>query len=62
MADKGKKEPKTTTPQTQCGCGCGCLPVKKQRRQKQGGGTEGAFGPPLEPRLFLVLSNKMDYC
>ncbi len=29
MADKGKKEPKATTPQVQCGCGCGCLPVKK---------------------------------
>jgi len=33
MADKGKKEPKATTPQTspqtRCGCGCGWLPVKK---------------------------------
>ncbi len=29
MADKGKKEPKATPPQTQCGCGCDCPPVKK---------------------------------
>ncbi|MBI4295368.1 MAG: MerR family transcriptional regulator [Chloroflexi bacterium] len=27
MANKGKKEPKATTPQKDCGCGC--LPVKK---------------------------------
>ncbi len=29
MVDKGKKEPKATTPQTTCGCGCGSIPVKK---------------------------------
>ncbi len=29
MVDKGKKEPKATTPQATCGCGCGCLPAKK---------------------------------
>ena len=27
MADKVKKEPKTTSPKTECGCGC--LPLKK---------------------------------
>ena len=29
MAQRGKKEPKATTPQVKCDCGCGCLPVKK---------------------------------
>jgi len=29
MADKSKKEPKSTTSQGKCGCGCSGIPAKK---------------------------------
>ncbi len=52
MADKGKKEPKATTPQKECGCGC--LPAKKKKQLRGAKGGEESRAPSVPPSCYLT--------